>query len=104
MLLLKKNPNLSDEFELFLKSIGHLLSMQLESTHHATGIKERVSSVKTQLTQRQEVICSFLEKGFTNPQIAEEIGYSESLIRQETIAIYSALQISGRKELIFKKL
>jgi DNA-binding NarL/FixJ family response regulator len=44
-----------------------------------------------------------MEKGFTNPAIAAEIGYSESLVRQETMAIYSLLDISGRKELLERK-
>jgi DNA-binding NarL/FixJ family response regulator len=41
-----------------------------------------------------------LSKGATNSEIALEIGYSESLIRQETIEIYRTLGVSGRKELI----
>jgi DNA-binding NarL/FixJ family response regulator len=41
---------------------------------------------------------NLLAKGFTNAQIAQEIGYSESLVRQETIAIYAALRVSGRRE------
>ena len=39
-------------------------------------------------------------KGFTNAQIAAEIGYSESLVRQETIQIFRILGVSGRKEII----
>jgi DNA-binding NarL/FixJ family response regulator len=35
----------------------------------------------------------------TNAQIAHEIGYSESLIRQETVVIYRKLGVSGRKEI-----
>jgi DNA-binding NarL/FixJ family response regulator len=49
------------------------------------------------LTDRQLVIAGFLENGFTNKHIGEEIGFSESLIRQETVAIYRKLNVSGRK-------
>jgi DNA-binding NarL/FixJ family response regulator len=39
-------------------------------------------------------------KGLTNAQIAGEVGYSESLVRQETIQIFRVLGVSGRKEII----
>jgi DNA-binding NarL/FixJ family response regulator len=38
-----------------------------------------------------------LERGFNNAQIGLEIGYSESLVRQETVAIYRKLQVTGRQ-------
>ena len=41
-----------------------------------------------------------MENGYTNIAIANEIGYSESLVKQETMAIFSILNISGRKELL----
>jgi len=40
-----------------------------------------------------------IEDGYTNIAIANEIGYSESLVKQETMTIYSILNISGRKAL-----
>ena len=49
------------------------------------------------LTDRQLVIAGLLERRFNNAQIGLEIGYSESLIRQETVAIYRKLQVTGRK-------
>jgi DNA-binding CsgD family transcriptional regulator len=55
---------------------------------------------KHELTERQKLIFQLIEKGMTNPQIAKEIGFSESLVRHETILIYSILGISGRKEVI----
>jgi DNA-binding NarL/FixJ family response regulator len=52
------------------------------------------------MSDRQNVILEMLSRGMTNAKIAEKIGYSESLIRQETIAIYRNLGVSGRAELI----
>ena len=52
------------------------------------------------LSERQKLIKSLIIKGFTNGQIAREIGYSESLVRHESIAIYAELKVTGRKELI----
>lgn len=52
-----------------------------------------------ELTPRQEIILGMIKDGKTNIGIAAELGYSESLIRQETIIIYRKLGIDGRKEL-----
>lgn len=50
------------------------------------------------LTERQEVILKLISEGRTNGDIAEILGYSESLIRQETIRIYAILKCNGRQE------
>ena len=52
------------------------------------------------MTARQEIILTSLKKGMTNREIAEEVSYSESLIRQETVIIYAKLGISGKKDLV----
>lgn len=48
-------------------------------------------------TQRQLEILQALIEGKTNYDIASELGYSVSTIRQETIKIYSLLNVSGRR-------
>ena len=50
------------------------------------------------LTERQELVLKLLAEGRTNGDIADILGYSESLIRQETIKIYAILGCSGRNE------
>lgn len=50
------------------------------------------------LTERQLVILKLLAEGRTNIDIADALGYSESLIRQETIRIYAHLGCNGRSE------
>ena len=52
-----------------------------------------------ELTDRQKVILEMLKEGRTNGSIASVLGYSESLIRQETIIIYRKLGVSGRHEI-----
>ena len=59
--------------------------------------KVDLSGVK--LTERQELILALIEEGLTNLAIADRLGYSESLIRQETITIYRKLGIEGRRDL-----
>jgi DNA-binding CsgD family transcriptional regulator len=51
------------------------------------------------LTTRQRTILALIQEGLTNSQIAGEIGYSESLVRQESVLIYSKLGIRGRVDL-----
>lgn len=51
-----------------------------------------------ELTERQIVILKLLSEGRTNLDIADALGYSESLIRQETIRIYAHLGCNGRHE------
>jgi DNA-binding CsgD family transcriptional regulator len=51
------------------------------------------------LTVRQEEILKMIRMGETNEAIAEKIGYSASLVKQETMLIYSKLGISGRRDL-----
>ena len=52
-----------------------------------------------QLTSRQEKILDLMKSGSTNEEIATRIGYSPSLVKQETMLIFSKLGISGRKDL-----
>jgi len=51
------------------------------------------------LTQRQTTILESLKNGMTNKEIAELIGYSESLVRHETMIIYKKLRVEGRHQL-----
>jgi DNA-binding NarL/FixJ family response regulator len=65
----------------------------------AIDVKGKIDLPQIPLSDRQLVIAGLLERGFNNAQIALEIGYSESLIRQETVAIYRKLEVTGRKAL-----
>ena len=52
-----------------------------------------------ELTQRQKDIYELMKKGLTNEEIAIQIGFSSSLVKQETMLIFSKLGVSGRKDL-----
>jgi DNA-binding CsgD family transcriptional regulator len=62
----------------------------LTASHNGSG--------EESLTERQSVILKLIAEGRTNVDIAEILGYSESLIRQETIRIYAHLNCNGRSE------
>ena len=51
------------------------------------------------LSDRQNSILQLIKQGKTNKEIADVIGYSESLVRHETIIIYKKLRVEGRHQL-----
>ena len=89
------------DFEDFIKCIGSLLTSfesQVRDKRHGkreVWFNERSES----LSSREKRIVELIREGKTNPEIAAELGYSESLIRQETVSIYRKLGVNGRKEL-----
>lgn len=72
---------------------------QIESE---TLIRPRSELRGRPLTNRQNVILAYVKDGLTNAEIADRLRYSESLIRQETVIIYSKLGISGRRDILGK--
>lgn len=90
--------------EEFLLAIGGILSMQLSQPQYRAKLgihgthKDPVTAVA--LTPRQWIVLGAIKRGLTNPVIAKELEFSESLIRQETVQIYRKLGVSGRKELL----
>ena len=101
-LVLHGEPTMSEEFEHLLRSVGNLILIHIRELRQEQAKASFKGSVLTKLTARQELIHNLLIHGYTNPEIARDIGYSESLVRQETIAIYAFMGVSGRKELIEK--
>lgn len=100
----------------FIEAISMILASALSSNRVGTAIRLGRSidnghpSLPTQeielalhdfrepLTERQNLILKLISEGRTNAAIADVLGYSESLIRQETIRIYAKLGCSGRNE------
>lgn len=104
-LTLHSTPEVDQEFEIFLRTIGTLIMLHHLRQHVRVQSFELKSSKRRALksgvlTDRQLLIRRLIEKGYTNSAIAQEIGYSESLVRHETMEIYVILNVSGRKELL----
>ncbi len=113
----------SEEDNFFLLAVGSLLALHLSRLSEASdflnsnGTKnvqvsedalDRIGNGSTSpvvraLTHRQDVIVEALKRGKTNKEIAEDLDFSESLIRQETVQIYRKLGITGRKQLTAEK-
>lgn len=93
----------SDEIRECLDALALLVSStvarKVETSQHPVVGRERRTKVENHtLTERQQVILKLIAEGRTNGDIAEILGYSESLIRQETIRIYAVLRCNGRQE------
>jgi DNA-binding CsgD family transcriptional regulator len=52
------------------------------------------------LSERQLRILGHMAKGLTNSQISKRVGFSESTVRQETMAIYRYFGVGGRREAV----
>ena len=53
-----------------------------------------------ELSPRQLRVLEYVAQGMTNGQIARALKFSESTVRQETMAIYRFLQVPGRVEAV----
>jgi DNA-binding CsgD family transcriptional regulator len=98
----KAKIELTEVEHLFLIAVGSLIGLYGQSPtpdliESARLAKEQTKLAEYPLTPRQLVIAGMLERGFNNAQISLDIGFSESLIRQESVAIYQKLNVSGRK-------
>lgn len=96
---------LTDLPEKFIMTVGSIsglafkIALDCDWTAYARK-SQKVGVNNDAPTPRQEIIVKRLRSGLSNKAIALELGYSESLIRQETIAIYKIFNVAGRKELI----
>jgi DNA-binding CsgD family transcriptional regulator len=81
---------------LFLNGVSAFkLRKESENVRNSQGGR---STSKAVLTQRQLLILAGMIEGKTNHELAEDLGFSVSTIRHETMRIYSLLQVSDRKE------
>jgi hypothetical protein len=104
-LTLHSTPEVDQEFATFLRTIGtlimlHHLRQQVRVQSFQLKSSKKRAPKYGALTTRQLLIRKLIEKGHTNAEIAEQIGYSESLVRHETMEIYAVLNVTGRKELL----
>jgi len=70
----------------------------------APHITQPIERGTDQLTPRQVLILRGMVEGKTNHELANELGFSVSTIRHETMRIYQSLAVSDRKEAAKKAL
>jgi DNA-binding CsgD family transcriptional regulator len=99
-----RETELTEALRKFLKTVGYVISMaaqfSLQEVEAAPALEPEHPHTAYTLTARQWNILKLIRRGKTNPEIAEDLGFSESLVRHESMKIYSTLSINGRKELI----
>jgi len=82
--------------EIIGKVCAVYLKVELPELKHSQLTKELTSSV--QFSARQLQILQGFVEGKTNHELAEDLGFSVSTIRHETMEIYRTLGASDRKE------
>ncbi len=105
-ILSSKKIELDTEIELLIKSLGHLTALRMEINSNSKNKSMDLSNGESpisatnlsQLTPRQKKILEMLIEKKTNKEIADELIYSVSTIKQETIAIYEKLGLRGRED------
>ncbi len=83
----------------FLEIIAGLVALKLENTPRALEHRSSLHSgiIGQGLTNREHLVQSMMADGKTNRQIAEELGYSESTIRQDAVSMFQKLGVKDRK-------
>lgn len=87
----------------YISAIGGIVALYFSRINHgrfAQVVRGNEGANGEFLSPRQMRILDLMAQSFTNPQIAKELGFSESTVRQETMRIYQILQVSGRKDAI----
>jgi DNA-binding CsgD family transcriptional regulator len=105
-ILSSKNMELDTEMELLIKSLCYLVALRMEinsrlktkSNNSQNGDSPFSNGNLSKLTLRQKKILEMLIAKKTNQEIADELIYSVSTIKQETIAIYEKLGLRGRED------
>lgn len=93
----KEDDHEIEYFEALAAIIGGAIIKKLPTATLITSKRKEVLE-PNRMSERQELILKLISEGRTNGDIADVLGYSESLIRQETIRIYALLGCSGRSE------
>ena len=99
----------TDSVEEIARNYAVALGLYLSLAHEpgsssSRSIVERIETGSDQLTPRQVSILRGMVEGKTNHELANELGFSVSTIRHETMRIYQALSVSDRKEAAKKAL
>lgn len=86
-----------ESFLPFLRSLASCIVFAMDDNRRKMPTK-RIGGRQTELTERQKKILAMMAQGLTNSVMAQRLGFSESLIRQETVKIYRNLNVSNRHE------
>ena len=109
-LISRERTEQNSELEFFLTAIASIFSMYvyrnvLVSPDEQDDLNKKNTSIDTkhasnlnELTQRQLVIMRLISENRTNKNISENLGYSESTIRQEIMRIFAKTDCTDRHQ------
>ena len=89
----------TDNFKIFLELLGLMIASRFSASGDFIELLPYESKVRVPmipLTNREILIQKNMKKGLTNAQIALELGYSESTIRQAAVILFDKLGVSNR--------
>ncbi len=66
----------------------------------AIRLSQPLHFASAQELHRQQEVLNYMSQGATNAQIAKRLGFSESTIKQETMAIYRHFGVRSRAEAV----
>lgn len=86
----------------YFETVGGIFALQQSKARVLTTsqVEDEIVSKLNLFTRRQRDVIRLVTEGLTNIQIASELGFSESTIRQETMRIYEILGATGRSDAI----
>lgn len=101
-LSLRKEMAPTPELVSFFETVGGIFALQLSKSmgNPINNEGESIVALVNLFTRRQRDVLQFMADGLTNTQIASELGFSESTIRQETMRIYEILGATGRADAV----
>ncbi len=86
----------------FVSAVVSLLELRLSMMSGADIRRgsESNGEEESEFSARQMLVLHGIRDGKTNRAIAEDLGFSESTIRQETLRIYQALGVNSRRDAV----
>ena len=91
----------TEECRAFLDLVASLVAMRIKTdtgSRHIQVLKGRELVVGLTLTGRESLIQVHMAEGMTNREISEELGYSESTIRQDAVSLFAKLNVTNRRD------
>ena len=87
----------SSELTSYLSAVSGITGLYVQNLPEFRGARQEGTSRRV-LSRRQNNIINLIREKLTNREIGDELGYSESTIRQETMRIYQILNVGNRRE------
>mgnify|MGYP006266339623 CR=1 FL=1 len=81
----------------YINAVSGIVGIYAQNLPEFRGARQEGTSRRV-LSRRQNNIINLIREKLTNREIGDELGYSESTIRQETMRIYQILHVNNRRE------